>query len=107
MRRLLLGAAVAVAAGLALVPSTANAWWHGGFYGPRFVFFGPPVIYAPPPVVYAPPPVVYAPAPPPAYVPAGQTCYAGAYVCPLERATPVGAGCSCPTNTGRAYGTTH
>lgn len=101
MCKFLLGTAVAaVAAGLALVPGTANAWWHGGFYGPRVVFFGPPVIYGPPPpVYYAPPPVVYAPAPP-----AGQTCYAGAYVCPLDQPTPVNGGCSCPTNQGRAYG---
>ena len=98
--------AMAFAAGLALLPGTAQAWWRGPglfFYGPPIVV-GPPVIYAPPPpVVYAPPPpVVYDPAP--AYAPAGQACYAAAYVCPLDQPTPAGGPCSCPTNNGRAYG---
>ena len=39
--------------------------------------------------------------------PAGQACYAGPYVCPLEAPSPVGAPCSCPTNNQtRSYGTT-
>ncbi len=98
MRKILLGAiATLMGLGIFLSPGTAHAWWRGGFGG-GFIFIGPPVVYAPPPVYYAPPPVVYA-APLP-----GRACYAGAYVCPLDRPTPVGAGCSCPTNSGRAYG---
>jgi hypothetical protein len=73
----------------------------------------PPVYYAAPPVAYyAPAPAVVAtPAPAVAVTPAptyasalGQGCYAGAYVCPLEQATPVGADCSCPANEGRVSG---
>jgi hypothetical protein len=98
MRKILLGAAALALAALVL-PSSANAYY---FYGPR-VFVGVPFfaapVYVPPPVYYAPPPV-YAPAP----VYSGRGCYAGPYVCPLDRPTPVGAGCSCPTNNGRAYG---
>ena len=37
--------------------------------------------------------------------PAGQACYAGAYVCPLERPAPAGDACSCPARGGqRAWG---
>ena len=91
--------------GALLVPSTAQAWWHrgGGF------FFGPPIIVGPPiyigPPVYVGPPVYAAP---PAYYgggPAGQACYAGPYICPLDAPGPRGAPCSCPTNqNGRAGG---
>ncbi len=109
MRTLLLRAAVpmlALAAGLGVMTaaSPAQAWWSHGYYGPR-VFFGPGVVFGPPvvvgpPVIYSPP-VVYAPAPPLA----GQGCYAGAYVCPLEQATPVGGSCSCPvTGNTRVFG---
>jgi len=82
-------------AGVVAMPGTANAWWRGGPYV-GFGFFPPPVVVAPPPV--------YAPAP--SYTPAqaGQGCYAGAYVCPLEHATPVGSPCSCPANNGRVAG---
>lgn len=72
--RIRLGAIATVlalaAVGVAAVPGSAKAWWHGGFsVGVVFppVVVAPPV-YAPPPVYYAPPPVVYAP-PPVAYVP--------------------------------------
>jgi hypothetical protein len=93
---------------LALVASTpAHAWYHGGWGWRGGIYIAPPPVFVGPPVVYASPPIVYAPPPPVYYsAPAGQACYAGAYVCPLERATPVGAGCSCPTNTGRAFGQT-
>jgi hypothetical protein len=105
MRRIILGAAaVVLAAGAMLASHPAEAWWRGGWgwgWGGPAVVIGPPVVYAPPPVVYAPGPV-YAPAP--AYSAAGQACYAGPYVCPLDQATPVGGGCSCPTNTGRIAG---
>ena len=98
MRKLLIGAtAIVVASGIALLPGVANAWWRGGYYGPGVIFVAPPPVYYAPPVIYAPPPV-YAPPM------AGGTCYAGAYICPLEQATPVGGGCSCPTHQGRAYG---
>jgi hypothetical protein len=102
-------------------PLPAHAWWRGGGFGVGLAagtLFGlavpaltAPGYYYPPPVYYAPPPVYYAP--PPAYAapgyvaPAsGQGCYAGAYVCPLDRPSPVGSPCSCPSNQGRAYGRT-
>lgn len=103
MRRIIFGAAaVVLAAGAMLASHPAEAWWRGGgfFYGPP-VFIGPPVVYAPPPVYYAPGPV-YGPGP--TYGPAGQACYAGPYVCPLDQPTPAGAQCSCPANQGRVYG---
>ena len=94
------------ALGLALamaVPSAAHAWWRGGGIGfgfgfmPFAPFYGPPAYYYPPPVYY-PPSTYYTPPS------AGQACYAGAYVCPLDVPAPQGAPCSCPTNTGRAGG---
>ncbi len=104
MRKFVLRTTAAVLAVAALaMPNPAHAYHY--FYGPR-VFVGVPLfappVYVPPPVYYAPPPVYVTPAPAPIY--AGARCYAGPYVCPLDRPTPVGAGCSCPTNAGRAYG---
>jgi hypothetical protein len=116
-------ALVAIAA--AVAPSSAHAYWRGGIWygvGPVLPFY-PPVVVAPP-VVYAPPPVIYAPPPQPGFAvtppgfagadgpagpapeqtAAGPSCYAGAYVCPLRNATPVGAACSCPGNNGRVSG---
>ncbi|MBN9510293.1 MAG: hypothetical protein J0I21_14410 [Alphaproteobacteria bacterium] len=94
--------AMAALAALAL-PSPAHAWWRGGVW----IGFPPiaPYYYYPPPVVYAPPPAVYVP-PPAAYAPpsAGVSCYAGAYICPLDAPAPIGGACSCPTNTGRIGG---
>jgi hypothetical protein len=64
--------AIALAAATVLpltVPSTAHAWWRGGWgwgWGPG-VYIAPPVIVAPAPV-YVAPPVAYA-APPVAYAP--------------------------------------
>ena len=81
-------------------------------FGPYYPFYAPPVVVAPPPVVYAQPPVAYgygygAPVPyaytPPGYA-AAPRCFAGAYICPLDRPGVVGGPCSCPTNTGRAPG---
>ncbi|MBE7158600.1 MAG: hypothetical protein INR62_09250 [Rhodospirillales bacterium] len=69
----------------------------GLYYPPPVYYPPPPVYYPPPPVVYAPPPVSYAPPPPPA----GQTCYAGQYSCPMERPTAAGASCYCPGNGGQ------
>jgi hypothetical protein len=83
--------AIAVAAAIVAAPMPALAWRHWG-WGPGVV------IGIPPPVVVAPPGYYYAPPP------AGQACYAGPYVCPLDQPGPIGAACSCPTNTGRAGG---
>jgi hypothetical protein len=107
-----------------------GGWGFGGVVigVPPVVLAPPAVVVAPPAVVVAPPPPVYYAAPPVAYyapapavvatpAPAvavtaaptyasasGQSCYAGAYVCPLEHATPIGANCSCPANEGRVHG---
>ncbi len=81
----------------------------GGFYPPPYYYPPPPVYYAPPPVVYAPP-QTYAP-PPQAYSPApqvagpggaGQACYAGPYVCPMDRAKASGGRCFCLGNGGES-----
>jgi hypothetical protein len=111
-RGLLLAATIGL--GAMAMPAPAHAWWRGGYGGGLVIGIAPPY-YAPPPVYYAPPPpVYYAPPPgyPPAYAPPGYApaaadgggCYAGQYVCPLAHATPVGANCSCPTDSGRIYG---
>lgn len=86
-----------------LAPEPAHAWWHRHGWGGG-VFIGPPIVVGPP-VYYGPPPgYYYAPAPR-TYAQAGEACYAGAYVCPLDQPTPAGAPCSCPTNTqARSYG---
>jgi len=76
------------------------------FYGPPV--YAPPPVYYPPPMYYPPPPpMVYAP--PPAYspmpaAPAGQSCYAGGYACPMDRPVPSGSGCYCTVNGGRVWG---
>ena len=120
--------ALGVAAGLALLPAPARAWFVGGIGFGVPIFVGPP----PPPVYFAPPypyPPPYAVAPPygagyppegapvAAQSPLGQAggatqsvpgmaCSTGAYVCPLPSAGRVGARCSCPAESGgRAYGT--
>ena len=95
------------------------------------VYAPPPVVYAPPtyydnntpaPQTYgytpAPPDYAYNPGTynpgaynpgaynPGAYAPApaGGTCYAAGYSCPLQYAAPSGSSCSCPGNTGRVWG---
>ncbi len=77
------------------------------FYGPGY--YPPPVYYPPPPVYYPPPPPVYY-TPPQSYVPApvpsaqsggGQACYAGAYVCPMDRPVLIGSTCYCLGNGGQ------
>ncbi len=113
--RLALAAGV-IGLGAAAMPAPAQAWWRGGWGWHGGVVFGvvppvflpPPVVYAPPPPVYYAPPAYYA-APAPAYSPAatGQSCYAGAYVCPLLHAQPVGANCGCPAYGGRVDGQVH
>jgi len=93
--------ALAVLVALPLMPGSAKAWWRGGWGwgGPVVVGIAPPPVYVGPPI-YAPPPVYYAP--PPAYsarAPA-RSCYAGQFVCPLERPTPINGPCACPTYNG-------
>lgn len=102
---------LALLAGAAASPSVAQArvfvgfgFGYPGFYTP---FYAPPPVYYAPPVFYPPPPpVVYAPEPytAPSFPATPARCYAGAYVCPLDRAGPVGAPCSCPGDRGRVTG---
>jgi hypothetical protein len=90
---LLQAAAVIVAALILALPTASHAFWRGGvFIGVPPVVVGPPIYY-PPPVYYVPP-VLYGPAPP------GQSCYAGAYICPLTAPAAVGEPCSCRANNG-------
>lgn len=88
---------LAVAIAAFVLPGTAFAWRHGG-WGWGGVFIGPPILLAPAVPVYDP---YYRYAPPP---PAGEACYAGAWVCPLDQPGPRGAPCTCPTNQGRVGG---
>ena len=97
--------------GLASKPADARVFVGIGipFYGPGF--YPPPYYYPPPPPVYyaPPPPVVYAPpqaySPPPQPPGAGQSCYAGPYVCPMDRPIATGGNCYCPGNGGeRVWG---
>jgi len=100
----------AVAAAAALIgcfgaasPADARVWIGFGFPG---IYIGPPAYYYPPPVYY-PPPAYYPPsgpyspsaqsyAPPPASAAtAGQSCYAGGYVCPMDQPVASGAACYC------------
>ncbi|HWL80897.1 MAG TPA: hypothetical protein VNR89_08090 [Roseomonas sp.] len=61
------------------------------YYGPPY--YGPPSYYVVPPVPYSRPP------------PYGWACYAGPYVCRLDRPVPLGAPCSCPAGGGtQAWG---
>jgi hypothetical protein len=109
-------AAVAVAlcaamVGLAGSPAQARVFIGIGvpFYGPGFY----PAPYYYPPAYYPPPPVYYAPPPPASYPPAqtysqgsapagaGQACYAGSYVCPMDRPVAAGGSCYCPGNGGQ------
>lgn len=105
----LIATAAFLVAGLALPsnPAQARIWVGFGFplYYPPPAYYPPPV-YAPPPVIYAPPPPVTF-TPPPSYPPVarGQSCYAGAYVCPMEHPTASGSTCYCPGNGGeRVWG---
>jgi hypothetical protein len=74
-------------------------------YGPGFY---PAPYYYPPPVYYPPPPIYYTPPPPQVYTPApaaqpgtGQACYAGPYMCPMDRPVAPGASCYCLGNGGQ------
>nr|WP_294551407.1 hypothetical protein [uncultured Rhodopila sp.] len=70
-----------------------------GFYPAPF-YYPPPVYYAPPPVFYTPPPQVFAPGPA-AQPGGGQACYAGPYVCPMDRPVAPGSTCYCLGNGGQ------
>jgi hypothetical protein len=72
---------------------------YGPGYYPAPYYYPPPVYYAPPPMYYTPP-QVYSPAPA-AQAGGGQTCYAGAYVCPMDRPVAPGSGCYCLGNGGQ------
>jgi hypothetical protein len=104
---------VAAVAGAALLAPAKPAAAHGHIgviFGFSPFVFGPPVYY-PPPVYYYYPPAYYAPpayaAPAPAgAAPAGFTCYATPYVCPLNVQQPVGGPCACPAYGGGDIGGT-
>lgn len=112
LTRSLLPALAAAAALWALAPAPAEA--RVGFffgYGGGFYPAPTPYYYAPPP----PPPAYYYPPPPPAYsypsygylppaAPLAQSCYAGAWSCPLAAPARPGDSCSCPTPGGPAWG---
>ena len=113
LRAAVVGVAVAGGVLIGLTPGQAQARVFVGigipFYGPGF--YPPPVYYPPPPVYYTPPPVVYTPPPqnyssPQPYErsgePGGQSCYAGPYVCPMDRPVATGGGCYCPGNGGQS-----
>ena len=107
-----------------LVPVTADAYWRGGWgggWGWRGgwccgVYFGvSPMYVAPPPYYYYPPPPVYVAPPYPVQQqpyaqdtgqppPPAQACYAGQWVCPLDRPTLSGNACSCNGTNGRVWG---
>jgi hypothetical protein len=100
--------------GLAASPAHARVFIGVGipFYGPGFYpapYYYPPPAYYPPPVVYAPPQNFAPPqsyVPPPGYSPGpamaqnggGQACYAGPYVCPMDRPVATGGSCYCLGN---------
>jgi hypothetical protein len=97
------------AASLALASSPASARVFVGFgFGvplgyPGWGWYPPPVYYPPPPVYYAPPavyspPQTYSQAPAPT---GQQSCYAGPYVCPMDRPVASGTSCYCVGNGGQ------
>jgi len=107
-------AAVSLAVAVAMLASPAQARVFIGFGFPLFgppLYYPPPAYYPPPPAYY-PPPTYYAPPPVASYAPPqaphsgypsgeGQTCYAGAYTCPMDRSTASGAPCYCLGNGGQ------
>ena len=103
--------ALPILAGLAVVvamfaPTPAQARIGIGFFVVPPVVVVPPVYdyYYPAPVYY-PPPVYYYPPPVKTTMPVGYSCYAGPYICPLEKRLPVGGYCACPAYGGSAAGT--
>ena len=80
-------------------------WWPGVAFGLGLgAIAAAPYYYAPPYFYYSPPQTYYQP-PPQGYSQAqgggGQSCYAGAYVCPMDRPVATGANCYCPGNNGQ------
>ena len=113
MRALPVALGVLCLGALCLAAPAAQARWYGGVVI-GVPAYPPPVYYAPPPPVYVAPPPVYV-TPPPVYVapgpvgqaappPPGASCRAGTWVCPLDRPTPVGDSCACPTAGGSVWG---
>jgi len=100
LRALPILAALAIAGALC-APRSAQAHVRIGFFVAPPVVVGPPAYdyYYPVPVYY-PPPAYYYPPPANASVPAGYTCYAGPYVCPLDKIHPVNSHCACPAYGG-------
>ena len=109
-RSLALAAFGALLVGVLALSSQAQARVFIGFGFPFYV--GPPAYYPPPvyypPPGYYPPPAGYYAQPPGGYAPApaqaGQSCYAGGSVCPMERPVPSGSACYCTTAQGRVSG---
>jgi hypothetical protein len=118
LRRASVAVACAAVVGLASAPAQARIFVGIGipFYGPGY--YPAPYYYPPPPPVYyaPPPPVYYAPPPPEIYTPpqrnysqipaaasanGGQACYAGSYVCPMDRPVVAGGNCYCLGNGGQ------
>ena len=81
------------------VPFYGWGGWGPGFY-PAPDYYPPPWTYAPPPIVYTPPPQGFAPGPGP-QPGGGQACYAGPYVCPMDRPVAPGSSCYCLGNGGQ------
>ncbi len=112
--------ALALAGAAWAPPAQARVGVFFGFappiWAPPAYYYPPPLYYPPPPVYYAPPPPVYYTPPPVTYTPpayqgpggapaTSRSCYAGAYVCPLEVRIAPGSTCWCPDNRGgRTYG---
>ena len=63
----------------------------------RITTLPPTFYYSPPQTYYQPPPQGYSQA----QGGGGQSCYAGAYVCPMDRPVATGANCYCPGNNGQ------
>jgi len=74
--------------------------FYPGYYPPPY-YYPPPAYYPPPPVVYAPPQQTYSQMPSPAPSGGGQACYAGPYVCPMDRPVATGGSCYCLGNGGQ------
>ena len=91
------GASEALVTALA-APSAAHAWGSGGVA----LGFAPfPSAYVPLPVYHGLPPVHCGPAAGQS-APAGQACYAGPSVGPLDNPASPGGARPCPTNSGAA-----
>jgi hypothetical protein len=109
LRRALGSVAIFAALGgyfAATEPAYSRVWIGFGvpYYAGPPAYYPPPVYYPPP--AYYPPPMSYAPSyAPAAPSTAGQSCYAGPYVCPMDRPVPSGAACYCLGNGGaRVWG---